>query len=145
MCNKTSRLDLYTESPYIVAMKAVIEPSGFLADIRASGMSDEEHTEIVAAIAANPDQGEIIRESGGAPRFRVAGRGKGKSGGYRIVFYPAPPDVPALMLALINKGDRANLSRAETKALRKELAGYVKDYRASVRQRVEDLRRRRRV
>jgi hypothetical protein len=84
-------------------MKTVIEPGAFLADVRASGMSDEEHTEIVAAIAANPDQGEIIRESGGARKFRVAGRGKGKSGGYRIVFYPAPPDVPALMLALINK------------------------------------------
>jgi hypothetical protein len=126
-------------------MKPVIEPSGFLADVRASGMSDEEHTAIVATLAADPDQGEIIRESGGARKVRMAGRGKGKSGGYRIAFYPAPPDVPVLMLAIINKGERANLSKAETRALRKELAGYVKDYRASVRQKVEDLRRRRRV
>jgi hypothetical protein len=108
-------------------------------------MLEDEHLEFIAAIAANPDQGEIVRESGGARKVRVVGRGKGKSGGYRVVFCPAPPDVPVLMLAVINKGERANLSKAEINALRKELAGYVKDYRASVRQSVEDLRRRRRV
>lgn len=125
-------------------MKAVIDPSGFLADVRTSRMSEDEHVEFITAIAANPDQGEIIRESGGARKIRMAGRGKGKSGGYRLVFYPAPPDVPVLMLAIINKGERATLSKAETNALRKELAGYVKDYRASVSKKVEELRRRRR-
>jgi hypothetical protein len=56
-----------------------------------------------------------------------------------------PPDVPVLMLAVINKGERANLPKAERNALRKELAGYVDDYRASVRQKIEPLRRRRKV
>jgi hypothetical protein len=65
----------------------------------------------------------------GARKRRFAGRGKGKSGGYRIVSYYADDDVPVLMLALI-KGERDNLLQAERNELRKELAGYAQDYRA---------------
>lgn len=93
-------------------------------------MSEDEHAVIVASVAREPDQGVVMPETGGARKVRFAGRGKGKSGGYRLIFYPAPPDVPVLMLALINKGERANLSKAERNELRKELAGYVNDYRA---------------
>ena len=56
--------------------------------------------------------------------------------------YYAGDDVPVLLLALIDKGERANLSRAERNELRKELAGYASDYRASVRRRVVELKRR---
>jgi len=34
------------------------------------------------------------------------------------------------LLAVISKGERANLSKAEQNALRAELAGLVSDYRA---------------
>ncbi len=54
--------------------------------------------------------------------------------------YYAGEDVPVLMLALINKGERADLSQAERNELRKELAGYAEDYRASVRRRVQAMK-----
>jgi hypothetical protein len=47
-----------------------------------------------------------------------------------------------LLLALINKGERADLSQAERNELRKELAGYASDYRLNVRKRVVALRKR---
>ena len=50
--------------------------------------------------------------------------------------YYAGEDVPVLMLALISKGERADLSQAERNDLRRELAGYAKDYRAGARERV---------
>ena len=56
--------------------------------------------------------------------------------------YFAGEDVPVLLLALINKGERADLSKAERNELRKELAGYASDYRPSVRKRVVALRKR---
>lgn len=61
---------------------------------------------------------------------------------YRMIFYPAPDDVQVLMLAVIDKGERENLSKAERNKLRKELAGYVDDYRTSVKAKVahEDCR-----
>ena len=66
---------------------------------------------------------------------------RAKSGGYRTVHYYAATDVPVLMLALIDKGERANLSKAERNELRKELSGYAVDYRASVKKKVSLLKR----
>jgi hypothetical protein len=39
-------------------------------------------------------------------------------------------------LAVIDKGERANLSKAERNALKKELQGFTDDYRKSVRQKI---------
>lgn len=54
--------------------------------------------------------------------------------------YYAGEGVPVLMLALISKGERADLSQAERNELRKELAGYARDYRAGVSKRVTALK-----
>jgi hypothetical protein len=117
-------------------MQTVIQPQAFLADCRDAGLSEEELTHIIVEISKDPSLGDLIPRTGGARKRRFAGRGKGKSGGYRTVSYYAGSDVPVLMLALINKGERADLSEAERNALRKELAGYVRDYRAGLRKRV---------
>ena len=79
-------------------------------------------------------QGDVMAGTGGVRKVRFAGRGKGKSGGYRVVTYFAAADVPVLLLAIINKGERANLSKAERNELKKELAGFAADYRAAARQ-----------
>ena len=71
----------------------------------------------------------MMSGTGGARKVRIAGRGKGKSGGYRVVTYYATEDVPVLLLALIDKGERANLSRVERNELRQTLSGYADDYR----------------
>ena len=120
-------------------MQVVIETPTFLHDCRR--LSEEERHSIVAAIAADPQLGDVIPGTGGARKRRFPGRGKGKSGGYRTVSYYAGEDVPVLILALISKGERADLSQAERNELRKELAGYARDYRASVTERVTALKR----
>ena len=127
---------------YDIGMHTVIQTSAFLADCRRAGLSNDEVFDIVVAISKNPMAGDKIPGTGGALKRRFPGRGKGKSGGYRTVSYFAGDDVPVLMLALISKGERADLSQAERNELRKELAGYAADYRASVRKRVVVLRRR---
>lgn len=121
-------------------MHAVIQTAMFLADCRRAGLSEDDVSEIVAVISGNPLVGDLIPGTGGARKYRFAGRGKGKSGGYRSVSYFAGDDVPVLMLALIDKGERADLSKAERNDLRKELAGYAEDYRNSVRNRVQALK-----
>jgi hypothetical protein len=123
---------------------AVIETPGFLRDAADAGLSEKRCRELVAAIADDPTQGDLMEGTGGARKVRFAGRGKGKSGGYRVVTYYAGPDVPALMLAVFGKGDRDNLSKAERNALRVELAGYAQDYRRSARAKVAQLKGRRR-
>jgi len=134
-------LDFYTALPYRSAVHAVLETPTFLRDIAQSGMSEEEHNRIVGALAANPMRGDIIPGTGGARKIRFAGRGKGKSGGYRVVSYFAADDVPVVLLALIDKGERADLAQAERNALRQELQGFADDYRAGVKGRIAQLRR----
>jgi mRNA-degrading endonuclease RelE of RelBE toxin-antitoxin system len=68
-------------------MQAVIETSAFLSDAGAAGMSEEERFAVVNFIAENPTAGVLMPGTGGARKIRFAGRGKGKSGGYRVVTY----------------------------------------------------------
>jgi hypothetical protein len=113
-------------------MQAVIETSAYLSDAAAAALSEDERTDIVNFIAANPTAGVLMPGTGGARKNRFAGRGKGKSGGYRVVTYFAAADIPVFLLAIINKGERANLSKAEQNALRKELSAIADDYRTGM-------------
>jgi len=122
-------------------MHTAIETSGYLNDAAAAGMSDDERTNVVVAIGENPMLGVLMPGTGGARKIRFAGRGKGKSGGYRVVTYYAASDVPVFLLAVINKGERANLSKSEQNALRTELSGIAEDYRKGLRRILETRRR----
>jgi hypothetical protein len=123
-------------------MQTVIQTGHFLKDARAAGMSDEERAFIVCEIAANPLAGDIMPGTGGARKIRFAGRGKGKSGGYRVISYFGGEDIPVFLLGVLSKGERANLSKAEQNELRKELSMIADDYRASVRRKIATLVRR---
>ena len=127
--------------PYREFVPAVLETPTFLRDVAQNGMSEDQRERIVRTVAENPRQGDVIPGTGGARKVRFAGRGKGKSGGYRVVTYFAADDVPVLLLALINKGERADLSQAERNALRVELQGFADDYRASVKAKIAALRK----
>lgn len=54
----------------------------------------------------------------------MAGRGKGKSGGYRTITFYSGPDIPVYLLAVFSKGERAELSQRERLA-RAEIAGEI--------------------
>lgn len=48
-------------------------------------------------------------------------------GGYRTVHYCAANDVPVVLLALINKGERSDLSKSEQNELKKAMADYARN------------------
>ena len=47
-----------------------------------------------------------------------------------MITYFGGTDIPVFLLAVFAKGDKVNLSPAERNALRDELAGLARDYRA---------------
>jgi len=122
-------------------MHSVVRTATFLNDARAAGLSEDDQHLIVVAISENPILGDVMPGTGGCRKVRFAGRGKGKRGGYRTVHYYAANDVPVVLLALINKGERSNLSRSEQNELKKEMAGYAEEYRAGVRKKLATLKR----
>jgi hypothetical protein len=119
------------------SMHAVIETPDYLDDADDAGLTVEERSKIIAVLAADPLAGVIIPGTGGARKIRFAGRGKGKSGGYRIITFFGGEDVPLFLLNVFAKGDKVDLSAAERNQLRMELAGLADDYRRGVRRYVE--------
>src|SRR5438132_1235102 len=94
-------------------LQTVAETAQFLRDAALAGMSDSERRTLIDLVAADPKQGVEIRGSGGVRKIRVAGRGKGKSGGHRVIAAYFGPDAPTYLLALLSKSDQANFSAAE--------------------------------
>ena len=114
-------------------MHAVIETSDYLADAKETGLTDQERIAIVTLLATTPSAGTLIPGTGGARKLRVAGRGKGKRGGYRVVTFYSGDDVPVFLLNVFAKGDRIDLTQADRNALREELAGLADDWHEGVR------------
>lgn len=82
-------------------------------------MSEAERTEVVSTIAADPEVGDIMPGCGGARKLRVRKPGTGKSGGYRVISYYAGENVPAFLLTVFGKNEKANLTKGERNALAK--------------------------
>jgi hypothetical protein len=90
-------------------------------------MSDAERAEAVLLVANDPHAGVVMPGTGGCRKVRLAGRGKGKSGGYRLIFVLGGGDVPVFLLTVFGKGEKDNLTKAE----RNELASLAKVLLAS--------------
>lgn len=113
-------------------MQSVIETHAFQRAAAEAGMSREEMDDFISFIANNPMAGDEISGTGGCRKVRVAGRGKGKSGGYRTITFYTGSDVPVFLITVFSKGDRSNLSKLE----RDKLGGITKELAAEYRRRV---------
>lgn len=99
-------------------MQTVIETESYLRDAKHAKMNEEDRTAAVDLVATNPEAGDVMAGTGGVRKTRLAGRGKGKSGGYRIVWYFGGDDIPAFLLTVFGKGEKSNLTQGERSALR---------------------------
>jgi len=117
-------------------MHAVIETSTFIRDADRASVSEGERDSMIDEIAANPIAGDVIPGTGGARKIRFRGRGKGKRGGYRVITYFAADDVPVVLLALVNKGERTDIPKAEKNALRERLSRFADEYRRGIQNRL---------
>ncbi|MBK0023918.1 type II toxin-antitoxin system RelE/ParE family toxin [Ochrobactrum sp. S46] len=122
-------------------MQTVIETPAYLASAKDENVSEDERNEIVAFLAANPDAGDIMAGTGGARKVRFGGRGKGKSGGYRIITFYADEDIPLFLLDIYSKDTQANISKADRNELRKILTVLPQVWRESVSEQVKKIRR----
>ena len=100
-------------------VRTVVETEAYLRAAKAAGMTDAERVLAVDTVAANPLAGDPIVGGGGIRKVRLAGRGFGKSGGYRVISWPAGVERPVYMLWVLSKGRAANLSAAQVAALAK--------------------------
>lgn len=112
------------------ALHTVAETSGFVADAKAERLTVASRLALKNTLAADPEAGDMIVGSGGVRKLRVAGRSKGKSGGYRVLTAYVGPEAPVYLLAVLNKGDRENFTDAEVREFAKLTASIKAHWQA---------------
>jgi hypothetical protein len=85
-------------------------------------LSETERQAVINYLAAFPKAGVILQGTGGIRKLRWARQGSGKSGGVRVIYYSHNEQIPLYLLTVFGKGEKANLSKAESN----ELASLVR-------------------
>lgn len=91
------------------------------------GLDEAERMELAGLLAADPEAGVSL--GGGLRKLRVARKGGGKSGGYRVLHFYRTDEMPLFLLTVFAKNEQANISVMETKALITICDEIANDYR----------------
>lgn len=83
--------------------------------------SEEERGEFAAYIAARPEAGDVVPESGGIRKVRWRRAGTGKSGGVRVIYFTRSTEEEIVLLTLYAKAKTDNLTGAKLKEIRRVL------------------------
>lgn len=93
----------------------MVETPGYLDDAHHAKMTEADREAVVSEVSETPGGGDDL--GGGVQKVRVARPGRGKSKGWRVLVGFVGRELPAYLLAVFGKGDRANLTASELKEL----------------------------
>ena len=82
-------------------------------------LSDEEYRQLQLALLIRPEQGALIRGSGGLRKVRWGAGGRGKRGGVRVIYYWHRGDQTLYMLLVYSKSAQDDLTAAQLRVLRR--------------------------
>lgn len=88
-------------------------------------LDEEERMAMEFYIACSPEDHPVIPGSGGFRKARWARRGKGRSGGFRVIYFLLSEPGRIYMAAIYAKSQRETLSRADQNVLAK-IAAQIK-------------------
>jgi len=111
-------------------MQTVVETPSYLKEAKQAGLSSADCRTIVDFLAVNPDAGVEIPGTGGARKLRFAAKGKGKSGGARVITFYSGRELPVFLLNVFSKNEKVNLTAAERNSLKlilKQLAEFYQE------------------
>ena len=84
-------------------------------------LTDEEYRELQAVLMGNPQTGNIIPGSGGVRKLRWRAPGRGKRGGYRVIYYAKIAQGVIWMLTIYPKNVAENIPAHVLRRIRKEV------------------------
>ena len=113
-------------------MHTICETKSFHIAAREAGMRQDEIDSVVSVLAQEPGAGDVMAGTGGCRKLRFGGRGKGKSGGYRVITFFTGENLPVFLITVFGKGEQANLSKAERNGLASLTRILVTEYERKV-------------
>ena len=84
-------------------------------------LSDEDYSALQQALMVDPDAGPVIPGSGGVRKLRWAAPGRGKRGGYLIIYYVRRAHGVIWMLTMYPKNVADNIPAHVLRQIRKEV------------------------
>ncbi len=106
--------------PYNEAVFSFIETQLFTRLVK-QYLSDEQYAELQMALMANPELGPVIAGTGGVRKLRWAAPGRGKRGGYRVIYYVRRPKGIIWMLTMYPKNVADSIPAHVLREIREEL------------------------
>ena len=80
-------------------------------------LDDDEYRALQLALIFRPEQGAIISGSGGLRKLRWGGKGRGKRGGLRVIYYQAKGEDTFYMLFVYQKNEQEDLTPTQLRVL----------------------------
>ena len=105
----------------------VVETEEFVHHSKAI-LTETERDALVAHLGANPETGQLVPGTGGVRKIRWASGGHGKRGGARVIYYYYNQSIPMFLLDIYAKNEKANLSQADKRSLKRLLPMLVSRY-----------------
>ena len=93
-----------------------VETPIFTKELR-SVLSDDEYRSIQTAIMLRPEQGSLIRGTGGLRKLRWGASGRGKRGGLRLIYYWDKASDTIYMLYVYPKSKQDHLTPQQIRIL----------------------------
>ena len=84
-------------------------------------LDDDEYRELQKVLMDNPETGNIIPGSGGLRKVRWRAPGRGKRGGYRVIYYARLKQGVIFMLTMYPKNVAENIPAHVLRQIRKEV------------------------
>ena len=84
-------------------------------------LSDEEYRELQKALMADPEAGNVVPGSGGVRKVRWRAAGRGKRGGYRVIYFAKLAQGVIWMLTMYPKKVAENIPAHVLRQIRKEV------------------------
>lgn len=81
-------------------------------------LTDDEYTNFQDYLADHPDAGDVIPDTGGMRKIRIASGGKGKRGGSRVIYYWQDTNFMIFLMAIYAKNRQIDLTVDQKRVLR---------------------------
>ncbi len=106
--------------PYTLNVFTFIETKLFTRLVK-DYLTDEEYRELQTALIESPEAGDVIPGSGGVHKIRWRAKGRGKRGGYRIIYFMRFAEEEIWLVTMYPKNVTDTISADVLKKIREEI------------------------